>query len=110
MSPASCRPLQAGSLRSPEIRKTRETWTSRLAGRIAGRLSGGGAAIIERDRLDFDAGVFRQGGNADGRARGRVLREVGSVDFVHLLEIAEVGQEHSRFHDMGQGQLLRLQD
>jgi len=81
-----------------------------LAGRIAGGLSSRGAAIIERNRLDFDTGVFWKGGNAHRRTRGRVLREIGRVDFIHFLEIAKVGQENGRLHDMGQGELLRLED
>src|SRR5438067_8660745 len=99
-----------GSVRSPEMREILETETWRLTRRIAGRLSVRRMAVVECDRLDLHACVLRQGGNAHRRTRGRALREVGRVNFVHLLEIAEVRQEHRRLYDVGQGELLRFQD
>src|SRR6266404_7816824 len=121
MSSASYRRLQArhrtspsdwrtGSQRSPRMRGTRETRSLRLTGRIARRLSTCGVALVERDRFDLDPGVFRQRGNTDRRTRRRVLSEVGRVDFVHLLEVAEVSQEYRCFHDICQRELFRLQN
>src|SRR4051812_37145901 len=81
-----------------------------LAGSITRCLTAAGSTVIERDRLDLDARIFGQSRNADRRTRRWACGEVGRVDFVHLLEVAEVGQEHSRFHDVRHGQPFRFQD
>jgi len=71
-----------------------------LARSVARRLSAAGLAIVEGDRLDLDARIFREGGDAHRRARGWVFGEVGRVNFIHLLEVAEVGQKNRRLDDV----------
>src|SRR5205085_12159542 len=54
--------------------------------------------------------VLRQRRNADSRSSRRILREVGRINFIHLLEIAEVGQEHGGLDDVGERQAFGFQD
>ena len=54
-----------------------------------------------RDDLDLDPGPGRQRGDLDGGAGRPVVAEAGGVGAVHLGEVAHVGQEDGRLHDVG---------
>ncbi len=63
-----------------------------------------------RDDFDLHARAFRQAGDLDGRARGKIFREIFRVNFVHAREVREIGQEHGAFDDVGERQLLIVQN
>ena len=63
-------------------------------------------------RHDFDLHVraFGQRGDLDRGARGKIIREISSVNFIHAGEVREVGQEHRAFHDVGEREFLVVQN
>jgi hypothetical protein len=63
-----------------------------------------------RDHFDLHIGATRQCRHLDGGACREVAGEIGSVNFVHAAEVSEVGQENSRFDDIGEVEILICED
>src|SRR3989442_7315557 len=72
-------------------------------------MAGGRAAIRACNHFDLHSGAFRQRRNLHSRASRRLVVEVGTVDFVYDLEIAEVSEEDRRFRNVSQGKSFRFQ-
>ena len=62
------------------------------------------------DYFDFYVCGFGKRGDLDRGAGRKIVGEIFRVDFVHTGEVAEVGQEHSAFDDVGESQFLVVQD
>ena len=88
------------------------SWPRKKAARLArgGFLNEFSFGLEVRDDFDFDAGGLRQAGHLDGGAGGEIAGEIFGVDFVHAGEVREVGQEHGALHDVGEGELLVVED
>ncbi len=63
-----------------------------------------------RDHFDFDFRAFRQSGHLYGRAGRGLAAEIGAVDLVDYLEIAEVGEKDRCFQYVGQREAFRFQN
>ena len=63
-----------------------------------------------RDYFNLDTGAFRQRGDLDGGSRRKVRGEVFGIDLVHPGEIREVRHVHCALDDIGEGQLLVVED
>ncbi len=63
-----------------------------------------------RDDLDFHVRAFWQRGHLDGGAGRKISREKFRVNLVHRGEIGEAREEHRAFDDVGEGQVLVVQD
>src|SRR5471032_1689330 len=62
------------------------------------------------DDLNLHVRALGQRGNLDRGARREIAREILRVNLVHAREVAEVGQEHRAFHDIGEGEFLVVQN
>src|ERR1017187_2638939 len=60
--------------------------------------------------LDLNTGAFRQRGDLDCRACRKVRREVLGIDLVHPGEVRQVRHEYRALNDIGEGQVLVIQD
>src|ERR1022692_1543118 len=63
-----------------------------------------------RDDFNLDARAFGQTGDLNSGTRGKIVREIFRVNFIHTREIREVGQEHGAFYNVGERQLLVVQN
>lgn len=63
-----------------------------------------------RDDFNLHVRAFGQRGDLDGRTRREIFREILRVNLVHASEVREVRQEHRGFHDVGERQLLVVQN
>jgi hypothetical protein len=92
------------------LAEERKQVVAHLARCVAGGLAAPVALAREGNRFNFHLRVFRQGRYPDRGARRRILVEIGRVDFIHLLEVSEVGQENGSLDDVREGELLRFED
>jgi hypothetical protein len=63
-----------------------------------------------RNDLNLHVRAFGQRDDLNGRARGKIVRKISSVNFIHGGEVCEVGQEHRAFHDVGEREFLVIQN
>jgi len=63
-----------------------------------------------RDDFNLHIRAFGQRGDLDRGTRGKIFREILRVNLVHAREIAEVRQEYRGFHDIGERQMLVVQN
>ena len=63
-----------------------------------------------RDDFDFHYGPFRQRGDLDGGTRREIVREIFRINFIHAGEVGEVREEDGAFHDIGESQLLIIEN
>ena len=67
---------------------------------LPGSIAGGCAAVCDCDHFYFDLGAFRQRRDLDGGPSRRLVVEIRAIDFVHDLEIVEIGKKDGRFQNV----------
>ena len=63
-----------------------------------------------RNDFDLDMGAFWQPCDLDSGARRKVRCEVFGIDFVHPAKIRQVGEEDGAFDDIGEREILVIED
>src|SRR6266536_3509861 len=89
-----CPALAAAKIAAPQSCRR---WSS--SGRITDGLSAHSTLVGHGDGFDFHTRAFGQSGDLHGRASGRRLLEIRTVNFIHGLKIGEIGEKNCCLDD-----------